>query len=184
MASVQPHFDSSLSNLIVKLRWWIFSYVKKLKYILYFYNLFTCWSLQNTCSFSSFTDNLMYIFLASFIFNIVKYGVFRKTLYSFDVLYISRVQKHIIHEWKLTFMESLCACGLHMNTCSVWDPLTSWTHKWTTKLSAVSCNMSPVISSATASVSTCNSYLQCVGLCSTHDFEVALKEIIGGIRVW
>jgi len=71
-------------------------------------------------------------------------------------LLFSRVEKHVIHEWKFGFMESLCACGFHVNTCSIWDPSTLWTYYiWTTQMSNVSHNMSSVIFLATASISTC-----------------------------
>jgi hypothetical protein len=49
----------------------------------------------------------------------------------------------MIHEWELTFKESLCACILHVNTCSIWDISNSWTRCIRTTKSTVSPNMSP-----------------------------------------
>jgi hypothetical protein len=45
---------------------------------------------------------------------------FQGRLYSL----FSRVQKCVIHVWKLTFMKSLCAYSHHVNRCSIWDPST------------------------------------------------------------
>jgi hypothetical protein len=68
----------------------------------------------------------------------------------------------MIHEWKLTFMDSLCTCVLRVSTGSIWDPSTSWVPcKRTTKLSAVSCNLSAVIPSAGASISACKTWIVC-----------------------
>lgn len=64
-------------------------------------------------------------------------------------------------EWKLTIIENLCVCDLHLVTLSIWDLSSSQTYcEGTTKMSTVSCNVC-VISSATASISTCNSWTVC-----------------------
>jgi len=83
---------------------------------------------------------------------------------------------------KAHFHESLYICGLHVNTCSIWDPSTLWNHcKWTTKLSAVLHNMSPMISSAADSISTCN--FVWIGVVHMI-FEVAPVKIMAGIHIW
>jgi len=66
---------------------------------------------------------------------------------------------------------------------SIWVPMTSWTHcKWTTKLSTVSCSISPVISLATVSIFACNSWIVC-GLVEHMIFEVFPKETIAKIHI-
>jgi hypothetical protein len=65
------------------------------------------------------------------------------------------------HEWKVNFIGNYCICG-HANTCSIWDSLTSLTrYKQTTVLPTASHNTPPLISSATASNSTSNSWTLC-----------------------
>jgi hypothetical protein len=77
-------------------------------------------------------------------------------------------------------MEISFACSVHVNTCSVRYPLTSFTPcKPTTKLSTVSHNVSPV-TSLTASISAWNF----VWIDAVYTiFELAPKEINSGIHV-
>jgi hypothetical protein len=90
----------------------------------------------------------------------------------------------MIHEWKLVFMESLCACGLHMNTCSIRDHSTSWTRckQTTTKLSTVPRNVTCDLFSISF-----NFHLQLlnsVWVSVVHTVsEISPKEIIAGIQV-
>jgi len=79
MASIQHCFETVLSYLIISPWWYICSYVKKWKYVTYFYSLLQTlyqfhpnWNISNACSFSS-CNNPTYIFLGILTLNIVQH---------------------------------------------------------------------------------------------------------------
>jgi hypothetical protein len=92
-----------------------------------------------------------------------------------------RIQKHMIYEWKVTFMDSLGACGLHVITCSIWDSPPSWTRCERTtsyQLCHLTCNLISLQFLLA-------SHEHYATWCGTLDliFKVAPKETTAGICV-
>jgi hypothetical protein len=88
------------------------------------------------------------------------------------------LQKRMIHERKLTFMENFVHV-VFMGTRSIWDPSTSWTRcKWTTSLSTV---RQQVRCDLFSDVFDFRLQFLVGTVCTTY--EIAPKEIIVGIHV-
>jgi len=64
--------------------------------------------------------------------------------------------------------EFVCACGLNVNTCSIWDPSTSWTRCRRTT-SCQLCHTCRLWSLQQLLPFPLATYEQCASWCGTHD---------------